>query len=98
MTEPSAINGQDASARGARLDSWKEIAAYLKRDIRTAQRWEKLEGLPVNRHRHDERGTASAYSSEIDRWLEARTLRGNAPAETAKESDRGPGSKGWRRR
>ena len=75
MSEPSAIHGQDAPSRGTRLLSWKEIAAYLKRDIRTAQRWEKLEGLPVHRHQHDERGTAYAYSGEIDRWLEARTLR-----------------------
>ena len=30
-----------------RLESWKEIAAYLGRDVRTAQRWERLGGLPV---------------------------------------------------
>src|SRR5688500_19008376 len=75
MNEPSDVHGQDAQSRGTRLDSWKEIAAYLNRDIRTAQRWEKFEGLPVHRHRHDERGTAYAYSGEIERWLEARTLR-----------------------
>ena len=27
------------------LQSWKEIAAYLDRDERTAQRWEKAEDL-----------------------------------------------------
>src|SRR6266478_8074277 len=27
-----------------RLDSWKEIAAYLRRDERTVRRWEELEG------------------------------------------------------
>jgi hypothetical protein len=32
-----------------RLESWKEIAAYLQRDIRTVQRWERLNGLPVYR-------------------------------------------------
>ena len=58
--------------RGTRLDSWKEIAAYLKRDIRTVQRWEKQEGLPVRRHVHDERSTAYAYSSDIDAWLTSR--------------------------
>ncbi|MCU1257033.1 MAG: repeat-containing protein, partial [Candidatus Angelobacter sp.] len=36
-----------------RLDSWKEIASYLRRDVRTVQRWEKKEGLPVYRHLHD---------------------------------------------
>ena len=73
MDEPTKAIGSDPTLRGRRLDSWKEIAAYLKRDIRTAQRWEKLESLPVHRHQHDERGTAFAYSGEIDRWLEART-------------------------
>ena len=34
-----------------RLDSWKEIAAYLNRDVTTVQRWEKREGMPVHRHR-----------------------------------------------
>ncbi len=36
-----------------RLDSWKEIAAYLNRDVTTVQRWEKREGMPVCRHLHD---------------------------------------------
>ena len=83
MSEPTAIQSPDAPPRGSRLDSWKEIAAYLKRDIRTAQRWEKSEGLPVHRHQHDERGTAFAYSGEIDRWLEARTLRTNGSVESS---------------
>ena len=72
MNEPSASPGSDLS-RGLHLDSWKEIAAYLKRDIRTVQRWEKQEGLPVHRHQHDERATTYAYSGEIDRWLAAGT-------------------------
>ena len=55
-----------------RLDSWKEIAAYLKRDIRTVQRWEKLEGLPVRRHQHQKRGSAFAYRDELDTWWQSR--------------------------
>src|SRR5262245_53669684 len=55
-----------------RLDSWKEIAAYLKRDIRTVQRWEKLEGLPVRRHQHQKRGSAFAYRDELDAWWKNR--------------------------
>src|SRR4051812_33630088 len=31
------------------LQSWKEIAAYLKRGVRTVQRWERSHGLPVRR-------------------------------------------------
>jgi hypothetical protein len=41
-----------------RLDSWKAIAAYLKRDVTTVQRWEKGEGLPVDRKLHDKLGQA----------------------------------------
>ncbi|MGH9729312.1 MAG: TPR end-of-group domain-containing protein [Candidatus Acidiferrales bacterium] len=61
---PSLASVQSAD----RLDSWKEIAAHLKRDIRTAQRWEAIEGLPVYRHRHGQHDSVYAYKSEIDHW------------------------------
>lgn len=51
-----------------RLDSWKEIAAYLKRDVTTAQRWERREAMPVHRHRHDKLGSVYAFCSELDAW------------------------------
>jgi hypothetical protein len=60
---------------GERLDSWKEIAAYLKREVRTAQRWEKNEGLPVRRHQHDKLSTVFAYKSELDAWWHERQPR-----------------------
>ncbi len=50
------------------LRSWKEIASYLHASVATAQRWEKLEGLPVHRHLHKKLGSAYAYTSEIDHW------------------------------
>jgi TolB-like protein len=53
-----------------RLDSWKEIAAYLRRGVRTVRRWERDEGLPVHRHVHRVLGTVYAYKSEIERWLQ----------------------------
>src|SRR5438552_15571198 len=55
-----------------RLDSWKEIAAYLKRDVTTVQRWEKREGMPVHRHVHDRMGSVYAFSSELDAWVQSR--------------------------
>ncbi|MGH9864592.1 MAG: hypothetical protein ACRD4H_04185, partial [Candidatus Acidiferrales bacterium] len=62
-----------ASAQAAdRLESWKEIALYLKRDIRTAQRWEVTENLPVYRHQHGQQGSVYAYKSEIDHWWASR--------------------------
>lgn len=55
-----------------RLDSWKEIAAYLKRDVTTVQRWEKREGMPVRRHVHDKLGSVYAFRSELDAWARGR--------------------------
>jgi Tol biopolymer transport system component len=55
-----------------RLDSWKEIARYLKRDESTVQRWEKREGMPVHRHLHDKRGSVYAFTAELDAWWQGR--------------------------
>jgi pentatricopeptide repeat protein len=65
-----------------RLDSWKEIAAYLNRDVTTVQRWEKREGMPVYRHVHDKRGSVYAVPEELDAWRENRR-----PAEEATEAE-----------
>jgi Tol biopolymer transport system component len=51
-----------------RLDSWKEIAAHLGRNERTAIRWEKR-GLPVHRVPGGQRQAVFAYTGEIDAWL-----------------------------
>jgi Tol biopolymer transport system component len=51
-----------------RLDSWKEIAAYLKRDVRTVQRWEGSKGLPVHRLGEGKRVPIYAMRSELDEW------------------------------
>jgi Tol biopolymer transport system component len=50
------------------LESWKAIAAYLQRDVRTAIRWEKREGLPVHRHMHHSRASVYAFPGELDQW------------------------------
>jgi TolB-like protein/Tfp pilus assembly protein PilF len=55
-----------------RLESWKEIAAYLKRGVRTVVRWEKEEGLPVRRHVHHKLGSIYALRSEVDAWRDGR--------------------------
>ncbi|HEY0800298.1 MAG TPA: hypothetical protein VGD54_05605 [Steroidobacteraceae bacterium] len=56
-----------------RLDSWKKIAVYLKRDITTVQRWEKREGMPVHRQLHDKMGSAYAFRTELDAWMQSRS-------------------------
>jgi len=70
---------------GERLDSWKEIADYLKRRVRTVQRWEKLEGLPVHRLQHDKQGTVYAWKGELDEWIRARDV----PAEASEAAEAG---------
>ena len=50
------------------LESWKEIASYLRREVRTVQLWEKREGLPVHRHFHKQLGSVYALRSEIESW------------------------------
>jgi Tol biopolymer transport system component len=57
-----------------RLDSWKAIAAYVKRDVTTVQRWERREGMPVHRHLHDKQGSVYAFCSELDAWMAGRRM------------------------
>jgi Tol biopolymer transport system component len=67
------------------LDSWKEIAAYLNRDVTTVQRWERREGLPVHRHRHSKRGTVYAFAAELDEWTRSREL---TPSDDKNEAEK----------
>ena len=76
-----------------RLDSWKDIATYLRRAVRTVIRWEQEEGLPVHRHQHDKRGSVYAYKSELDDWLQNRALR---PEAAEAPSETGLGTSRWR--
>jgi TolB-like protein/Flp pilus assembly protein TadD len=66
-----------------RLDSWKEIAAYLKRGVTTVQRWERTEGLPVRRLPHSKAGSVYAFRRELDEWWALRSAKLEAldPAE-----------------
>jgi TolB-like protein len=75
MTEPSLSPPSSKRPPEERLDSWKEVAAYVKRDVTTVQRWEKREGMPVHRHVQDKRGSIYAFTSELDGWLRSRGLR-----------------------
>lgn len=52
-----------------KLSSWKEIATFLKVDIKTAQRWEKQRGLPVKRIPGGRRGSVYAIPEDIEDWL-----------------------------
>jgi TolB-like protein/tetratricopeptide (TPR) repeat protein len=72
MGEPSPDPPTSEKPLDNRLDSWKEIAAYLGRDVTTVQRWEKREAMPVHRHLHDKRGSVYALAPELDAWLQGR--------------------------
>jgi len=71
-----------------RLESWKEIAAYLGREVRTVQLWEKSEGLPIHRQQHARQGSVYAFKPELDAW---RASRKTAPVDRSKS----PSVWGW---
>ena len=74
------------------LESWKDIATYLRRDVSTVQRWEKRERMPVHRHLHDKLGSVYAFRSELDTWWRGRGngLTGDETSNGAEQSAPGP--------
>lgn len=62
-----------------RLDSWKEIAAYLGRGVTTVQRWEQAENLPVHRLPHTKRSSVFAFKQDLDAW-QMKRAQGNIAA------------------
>jgi Tol biopolymer transport system component len=96
--ETGIAGARAANSGDDRLDSWKRIAAYLKRDVTTVQRWERREAMPVHRHQHAKQGSVYAYRSELDAWWASRRSRlagdgdtvGAAPAPNAPSPTRVP--------
>jgi tetratricopeptide (TPR) repeat protein len=62
-----------AAKEGEALRGWKQIAAHLHRDVRTVQRWERTEHLPVHRQLHLKLGTVHAVRAELDQWRAQRS-------------------------
>ena len=60
MAGHSEVGPTTSEPTGKRLDSWKEIAAYVNRHVTTGRRWEHQEGLPVHRHLHAKLGSIYA--------------------------------------
>jgi Tol biopolymer transport system component len=89
MGEPLPSSPKVPNPPENRLDSWKEIATYLNRDITTVQRWEKREDMPVHRHLHDRRGSVYAFPGELDAWISSRKL---PPVEESAGTDSKAGS------
>jgi TolB-like protein/Flp pilus assembly protein TadD len=89
MTATARAQSPPTPRADDRLDSWKEIAAYLRRGVRTVRRWEKEEGLPIHRHLHQRLGTVYAYRNEIDAWWTARGQNLEQQKDEPKESQLG---------
>jgi TolB-like protein/Tfp pilus assembly protein PilF len=49
--------------------------------VRTVQRWERTEGLPVHRHEHKKKSTVYAYSGELDAWIKDRQPKDDPEAD-----------------
>lgn len=72
MTFTGSAQSPDASKpqqERSRVDSWKSIAAYLDRDVRTVERWAKERGLPVRRTPGTKGHRVFAFPDELDAWL-----------------------------
>ena len=63
---------------------------YLGRGIRTVQRWEREEGLPVHRLDHAKRGSVYASRRELTAWWESRRRPDSAPASTSAAASAAP--------
>jgi TolB-like protein/tetratricopeptide (TPR) repeat protein len=96
VTDPPRPHALPEPESSQRLDSWKEIAVYLKRDESTVRRWER-EGLPVHRHAHKKKPTVYAYKSEVDVWWKGdRTrLESGERAQPSRQRRAGWWSMGW---
>jgi adenylate cyclase len=64
------LAGNRGQSLGERLDSWKEIARYLGREVRTVQRWALSRGLPVHRLPGGDKPRVFSLKPEIDGWLQ----------------------------
>ena len=60
---------RDTESSSRRLNSWKEIADFLDRDVRSVQRWEHERGLPIHRIPGQKGGAVFAYEAELEDWL-----------------------------
>jgi Tol biopolymer transport system component len=78
MNDPTDGPPPASAGERRRLDSWKEIAAYFGRGVRTVQRWEREEGLPVHRLAHAERGSVFADPTELNAWWKSRQIEPSA--------------------
>ncbi len=73
-----------AEVNPAVLSSWKEIAAYLGKGVRTVQRWERELHLPIHRPVEHNARIVIAVPEELDNWIQQQMPRFRA----ARQGDR----------
>ncbi len=83
-TDPDRADQAPDRGPDDRLESWKEVATYLGKDVSTVQRWEKRARLPVHRHAEGSVLNVYAYRAELDAW------RRQNRAEPENGNDQGP--------
>lgn len=54
------------------LTSWKDIARYMGKGVRTVQRWEQDFGLPVRRPQGSNKKAVLARPRDLDAWVALR--------------------------
>jgi len=74
---PPPLRPTPSFANSGVLNSWKEIASYLGRGVRTVQRWEHDSALPVHRPKGKDRSAVLALREELDQWLHRTPVRPN---------------------
>ena len=77
------------SQQARMLGSWKEIASYLGKGVRTVQRWERQFGLPVRRPNVNAKGVVCALPQELDAWFAVQWGQRASPA-AAPPNGKGP--------
>jgi hypothetical protein len=55
------------------LTSWKEIAQYAGKGVRTIQRWEVEFGFPIRRAKANGHRSIIAIPEEINTWVRSQT-------------------------
>ncbi|HEX4037044.1 MAG TPA: hypothetical protein VHX37_03220 [Acidobacteriaceae bacterium] len=64
-------NGTSAQSTTV-LTSWKDIARYMGKGVRTVQRWEQDFGLPVRRPQGSNKKAVLARPRDLDAWVALR--------------------------
>ncbi|HEX3661168.1 MAG TPA: hypothetical protein VHU89_07030 [Acidobacteriaceae bacterium] len=85
------MNLSNPASRPAVLTSWKDIAQYMGKGVRTVQRWEQDFGLPVRRPRGSNKKAILARPSDLDAWVALRCSSRSDPR--AADTEIRPGSR-----